>query len=188
MQTLLKNEKIKPLLKRRKSRDLADHISYSINEKKQKIEKIKTLLKENKKEFNIKQLAINILKNFKESETNQSDILKKELNHQEENFKKKLEIKKRERDLGSGRNRVCSLPHTRLYNMIKQSTDESENLEKTNHNFIKSKGTVIKRTTTPARKKSILSMSTFKEEDDSDNSDLESDIKEELKHFKSNNF
>ena len=169
MQNLLKNEKIIPLLKRRKSRDLAEKISQSISEKKQKIEKIKTLMKETKKDANTKQLADEMLKNFKETEINNTDILKKELILQEENFKKKLQLKK-DAMKQTFRNRGSSLPHTRLYNMIKQTAVEIENIEKNNPTIFRRRGTVIKRSSTPQRKKSILSMSVFKEEDESQES------------------
>jgi hypothetical protein len=166
MQNLLKNEKIIPLLKRRKSRDLADQISQRITEKKRKIEKIKILLKETKKDANTKELANEILKNFKETETNHTDILKKELNLQVENFKKKLELKKNSK-IPNFRNRGCSLPHTRLYQMIKQTAEEIENLEKNNPKIFRRRGTAIKKSSTPPRKKSILGMAVFKEEDES---------------------
>ena len=181
MQNLLKNEKIQPLLKRRKSRDLAEKISQSISEKKQKIEKIKTLLKETKKDAKTKELAHEMLKNLKETETINTDILKKELNLQEENFKKKLKLKKDARQQFI-RNRGCSLPHTRFYNMIKQTAVEIENLEKSNPNIFRRRGTVVKRSSTPARKKSILSMTVFKEKDESQESRDSEETEESNNH------
>jgi len=163
MQDLLKNERIIPLLKRRKSRDLAENISYTIKEKKQKIEKIKNLIKENKKET--KQLTTELLKNFKESETNQSNILKKELSIQEINFQKKLEVKKMEKQHNM-RRRVSSQPHIRIYNMLKESTESSHNLENPNQNVTERRVSMMKKSSTPPRKKSNLSIIEFNEEEE----------------------
>ena len=96
MQKLLKNDKIQPLLARRKSQRLVQQFSLSVDEKKDKIDKIKTLIKENKKELNAKEIANQYLQeiNKEEGKTKAETILKEDINNQEENFKKRLEEKR----------------------------------------------------------------------------------------------
>jgi hypothetical protein len=96
MQMMLKNENLKPLLQRRKSKELANLFSISIEEKKEKIEKIKSLLKENKKDQSKEEIS-SILDNLRNTETKQNQMIKFVLDDQHECFKTKLEKKKLER-------------------------------------------------------------------------------------------
>ena len=106
MQDLLRNEKIQPLLIRRKSQEMVTNYSLSIDKKKEKVEKIKTLLKENKKEKNSKKITNNLLQNINTEGNKAEIIIIQDLNSQEESFKKRLE----ERRLQRG----YSLPHMKL--------------------------------------------------------------------------
>jgi hypothetical protein len=105
MQNLMKNEKVQPILKRRKSKDLTKKYSITLEEKKEKIDRIKSLLKESK--IKTKEIANNMIEEInKETVISQAQsIIHKDINSQEESFKKKLEEK---------RSRGNSLPHLKL--------------------------------------------------------------------------
>jgi hypothetical protein len=96
MQKLLKNDKIQPLLTRRKSQKLVQQFSLSVEEKRDKIDKIKSLIKENKKELNSKEIANQYLQQLNKDENHNKaeSIMKEDINHQEESFKKRLEEKR----------------------------------------------------------------------------------------------
>ncbi len=94
MQDLLKNEKIQPLLKRRNSRELMEKLELTVRLKKEKIEKIKTLIKGTNTNKNVQEATINLIENFNKKETSNNDLMNKDIAGQEENFKKRLEEKK----------------------------------------------------------------------------------------------
>jgi uncharacterized protein (UPF0147 family) len=94
MQDLLKNENIKPLLKRRNSRELIETLQLTVEQKKEKIEKIKTLIKDTNTNKNVKEATNNLIENFNKKETSNKDLINKDIAGQEENFKKRLEEKK----------------------------------------------------------------------------------------------
>jgi len=97
MQDLLKNENIKPLLKRRNSRELIETFQLTVEQKKEKIEKIekiKTLIKDTNTNKNVKEATNNLIQNFNKKETSNKDLINKDIAGQEENFKKRLEEKK----------------------------------------------------------------------------------------------
>ena len=96
MQKLLKNDKIQPLLTRRKSQKLVQQFSLSVEEKRDKIDKIKSLIKENKREVNSKEIANQYLQeiNKQENQNKAEIIMKEDIINQEESFKKRLEEKR----------------------------------------------------------------------------------------------
>lgn len=96
MQKLLKNDKIQPLLTRRKSQKLVQQFSISVEEKRDKIDKIKSLIKENKREVNSKEIANQYLQeiNNQENQNKAEIIMKEDIINQEESFKKRLEEKR----------------------------------------------------------------------------------------------
>ena len=94
MQDLLKNEKIQPLLKRRNSRELMEKLELTVRLKKEKIEKIKTLIKGTNTNKNVQEATINLIENFNKKESSNNDLMNKDIAGQEENFKKRLEEKK----------------------------------------------------------------------------------------------
>ncbi len=104
MQNLLKNQKIQGLLGRRKSKELVEQIHISVEEKKEKIEKIRTQLKDRNK--GTKKIANDMLENANKEGEKVGSIIDKDINTQEENFKKRLE----ERRLQRGN----SQPHLKL--------------------------------------------------------------------------
>ena len=91
MQDLLKNEKIKPLLKRRNSRELIEIFQLTVEQKK---EKIKTLIKDTNTNKNVKEATNNLIENFNKKETLNKDLINKDIAGQEEDFKRRLEEKK----------------------------------------------------------------------------------------------
>ena len=93
MQDLLKNEKIKPLLKRRNSRELIEKIEISVHEKKEKYDKIKNLLKDCKSN-NVMETTSSLIENFNHKENTNQEIISKNISEQQENFKKRLQEKK----------------------------------------------------------------------------------------------
>jgi hypothetical protein len=105
MQNLMKNEKVQPILKRRKSKELTKKYSITMEEKKEKINRIKSLLKESK--IKTKEIANNMIEEINKETviTQAQSIIHKDINSQEESFKKKLEEK---------RSRGNSLPHLKL--------------------------------------------------------------------------
>jgi hypothetical protein len=88
---MIKNENLMHLMNKRKSRQFVDKIAVNVEKKKEKIEKIKNLLKETKKEKNNKELANTIIENYSKGENKQVEVINKDLSTQEENFKKRLE-------------------------------------------------------------------------------------------------
>lgn len=77
---------------RRKSKDLLQSIKINLEEKKEQIEKIKTLTKNSEKTN--KQDTTNILENFAIKKANNLVIVDKEIDDQTENFKKRMDEKK----------------------------------------------------------------------------------------------
>lgn len=96
MQDLIGNPKISNLLKRRDSKNLAEKIELTVKEKKDKIEKIKNLIKEKNVSTNLKSETSNVIDDFKkhQNENMDQEIISKDIASQEENFKKRLEEKK----------------------------------------------------------------------------------------------
>lgn len=94
MQDLLKNEKIQPLLKKRNSRELVERLELTVEQKKEKIEKIKTLIKDTNSNKNVKEATNSLIESFNKKETSNKDLMNKDIAGQEENFKKRLEEKK----------------------------------------------------------------------------------------------
>jgi hypothetical protein len=96
MHDLLQNPKITNLLKRRESKKLAEKIEITIQEKKEKVEKIKNLIKEKNTNTNVKSETTNVLQDFEKIESNNKDkeIISKDIASQEESFKQRLEAKK----------------------------------------------------------------------------------------------
>lgn len=106
MQELLKNPKLTPLLNRRRSRELVQMVSISVEEKKEKVEKIRTMIKDNKTNINAKEITSNIIDSFNKAKDSNTDIVNQQLSTQEDAFKKRLEEK-----------RMCrtnSQPHMKL--------------------------------------------------------------------------
>ena len=77
---------------RRKSKEIIQFIKINLEEKKEQIEKIKSLVKESEK--NYKQDTSNILENFAIKKANTLVIVDKEIDDQSENFKKRMDSKK----------------------------------------------------------------------------------------------
>lgn len=96
MHELLENSKIAHLLKRRDSKGLKEKMEITIFEKREKVEKIKTLIKEKNTTTNVKSETTNLLQDFQKNENNNKDkeIISKDIASQEESFKKRLEAKK----------------------------------------------------------------------------------------------
>lgn len=94
MQDLLKNDKIQPLLKRRNSRELIEKLELTVEQKKDQIEKIKTMIKDTNTKKNVKEATNNLIENFNKKENSNNDLIHKDIAGQEENFKKRLEEKK----------------------------------------------------------------------------------------------
>jgi hypothetical protein len=96
MHDLLQNPKITNLLKRRESKGLAEKIEITIQEKKDKVEKIKNLIKEKNTTTNVKSETTNVLQDFEKIESNNKDkeLISKDIASQEESFKQRLEAKK----------------------------------------------------------------------------------------------
>jgi hypothetical protein len=105
MQNLCRDETLQPLLNKRKSRQFVEQIVVNVEKKKEKIDKIKCLIKENKKDHNTKEIAQSILDNYSKAENSNVDVINKEILNQEEIFKKRLEEK---------RARGNSQPHMKL--------------------------------------------------------------------------
>lgn len=96
MHDLIENPKINNLLKRRDSKGLKEKMVITIQEKKEKVEKIKTLIKEKNTSTNVKSETSNVLQDFQkiENENKDKEIISKDMESQEESFKKRLEAKK----------------------------------------------------------------------------------------------
>lgn len=183
MQNLLKDAKIQHLLARRRSRELAEEISISMEAKKEKIDKIKNMIKENKKGVNSKEMANNLLNDLNKAEKAET-MVNKDINAQEESFKKRLEEK---------RLRGNSLPQTRFksfkaklstrFNLdyisnnqetkdVSEESKQNSTLENTTAEITPSKRGSLKKTKTPPKRKSILTLNTFGDENTNDPSDI----------------
>ena len=96
MQDLLQNPKITHLFKRRESIELIHKMEITLQEKKDKVDKVKNLIKEKNTSTNVKFELTHVLQDFKKIEDNNKDeeIISQDIASQEENFKKRLEAKK----------------------------------------------------------------------------------------------
>lgn len=119
MQNLLKNPLIQPLLSKRKSKELVTNFTLNLEHKKDKIDKIKAKIKENRKDLQNKQITSNIIEEIQndEKQVRAESIINQEMNNQEENFKKRLE----ERRLLRGN----SQPHMKLKAKLGEKVLES---------------------------------------------------------------
>ena len=103
MHNLLENPKIAHLLKRRDSKGLLEKMEITIQEKREKVDKIKTLIKEKNTATNVNSETTNLLEDFQKIESSNKDkeIISNDIASQEESFKKRLEAKKLTRNNSS---------------------------------------------------------------------------------------
>ena len=96
MHDLLTNPRITDLLKRRDSKGLIEKIEFTVQEKKEKVEKIKNMIKEKNCPTNVISETSNLIEDFHKIESSNKDkeIISKDIASQEESFLKRLEAKK----------------------------------------------------------------------------------------------
>ena len=140
MQLLLRNDKIIPLLNRRKSRNLVESMAIKVVSKKEKVVKIKQMMKDQGKSAEI--VSKELIKDLELKKGN--EIISQEMQEQEESFRKKLEDR---------RSRGKTQPKLRSQfsknEEIKVEIKEEENKK------------IIRISNSPVQRKSFLAIQTF---------------------------